>query len=105
MVAPSGGIWDGPRRIRSIAVIASSNRVLTHEGHEYHIQAEDRGETEAAFEVRVYEGGTVLWRRRMSYADLVARSLGREAFEEELRGQMEKAVHTLEAAVVRGRIA
>ena len=85
-------------------MIVSTNRVVAHEGRDYHIQAEDLGEAEASFEVRVYERGTVLWRRRLSYSELVAKHLERLAFEDELRAQMEKAAHTVEAAILRGRL-
>ena len=37
-------------------------------GREYHIQAEDLGVEQAVFEVRVYDGGAVLWHKRVPYA-------------------------------------
>jgi hypothetical protein len=65
---------------------------------------EDLGEALASFEVRVYDGGTVLWRKKIGYADLLARALPRMEQEEELRSQMEKALHTVQAAIAKGKL-
>ena len=81
------------------------NRIHQHEGKDYHLQAEDLGAEQAAFEVRVYDGGTVLWHKRMSYADLVAQKLPRLEQDEALRGLMEKTLHTVQAAITKGKLA
>jgi hypothetical protein len=65
---------------------------------------EDLGESLAAFEVRVYDGGTLLWRKKIVYADLIARALPRLEQDEELRTQMEKALHTVQAAISKGKL-
>jgi hypothetical protein len=85
-------------------VIVGLNRVLSHAGKDYHLQVEDLGFEAAAFDVRVYDGGSLLWHKRMSYADLAQRALPREEAERELRGLMEKTLHTLEAAIVKGKL-
>ena len=86
-------------------MIGGVNRVYEHGGREYHIQAEDLGVEQAVFEVRVYDGGTVLWHKRMSYADLVAQKLPRLEQDEALRGLIEKTLHTVQAAIAKGKLA
>jgi len=86
-------------------MIVGVNRVCEHEGREYHIQAEDLGVEAAVFEVRVYLAGSVLWRKRISYNDLLEKSLGRLEQEEVLRAQMEKMLQTVRAAIVKGKLA
>jgi len=81
------------------------NRVHQHEGKDYHLQAEDLGPEQAAFEVRVYDGGSVLWHKRMSYADLVAQKLPRLEQDEVLRVLMEKTLQTVQAAIAKGKLA
>jgi hypothetical protein len=85
-------------------VIAGINRLFDHGGKQYHLQAEDLGEAQAAFEVRVFDQGTVLWKKRVAYEDVLARGLPRLEQDDELRSMMEKALHTVEAAIVRGKL-
>ncbi len=85
-------------------MIMGTNRTCQHEGREYHVQIEDLGVTQASFEVRVYEHGSVLWRKRVAYNDLLARALPKTELEEHLRALMEKTLHTVEAAIAKGRI-
>jgi hypothetical protein len=86
-------------------VIVGANRAFTHEGREYHIQAEDLGEEAGCFEVRVYEHGAVLWNKRVPYADVLDRGLPRPAQEDTLREMMQKTLHTVQAAIVKGKLA
>ncbi len=86
-------------------MIIGVNRVYAHEGHEYHLQAEDLGLEQACFEVRVYDRGTVLWRKKVAYAEVVARNLPRLEQEEALRSMMEKTLHTVQAAIAKGKLA
>ena len=86
-------------------MIPGVNRVFPHEGKDYHLQAEDLGVEQASFEARVYDGGTVLWHKRISYADLVAQNLPRIEQDEALRSLMEKTLHTLQAAIAKGKLA
>ena len=85
-------------------MIVGVNRIFQHEGHDYHIQVEDLGIEQAAFEARVYEKGTVLWRRRVSYADLLAKALPKAEQDEALNGLMERTIHTVQAAIARGKL-
>lgn len=85
-------------------MIMGTNRTCQHGGHEYHLQIEDLGLQQASFEVRVYEHGTVLWLKRVAYADLLARALPKAELEEHLRALMEKTLHTVEAAIAKGRL-
>jgi hypothetical protein len=85
-------------------VIAGLNRVVGHQGRQFHIQVEDMGEEQACFEVRLHEQGGVLWSRRVSYQDVVARRLPKAERDEAVVSQMEKALHTVAAAIARGKL-
>jgi len=86
-------------------MLSGVNRVYPHDGKEYHLQAEDLGVEQASFEVRVYDGGSVLWSKRISYADVLARKLSREDQDEALRSLMEKTLQTVQAAIAKGKLA
>jgi hypothetical protein len=86
-------------------MIIGVNRVYEHDGKEFHLQAEDLGVEQACFEVRVYDGGTVLWRKRVAYAEVLAQKLPKLEQEESLRSLMEKTLHTVQAAIAKGKLA
>ena len=86
-------------------MIVGVNKVFSHDGREYHLQAEDLGLEQACFEVRVYDGGTVLWRKKVPYADVLAQNLPKLEQEESLRALMEKTLHTVQAAIAKGKLA
>ena len=86
-------------------MIVGVNRVYEHDGREFHLQAEDLGVEEACFEVRVYDGGTVLWHKRVPYDDVLAQKLPKIEQEESLRALMEKTLHTVQAAIAKGKLA
>ena len=85
-------------------MIGGVNRVYEHGGREYHIQTEDLGVEQAIFEIRVYDGGAVLWHKRVPYADLVARRLLKLEQDDELRALMDKTMHTVQAAIAKGKL-
>lgn len=85
-------------------MIGGVNRVYEHDGREYHIQAEDLGVEQAVFEVRVYDGGAVLWRKRLPYAELLEKKLPKAEQDEELRALMDKTMHTVQAAIAKGKL-
>ncbi len=85
-------------------MIMGTNRVVRHAERDYHVQAEDLGLAAGALEVRVYDQGALLWRKRVPYADLLARELPRPALEEALQALLEKTLLTVEAAIVKGRL-
>jgi hypothetical protein len=85
-------------------VIIGVNRILAHEGTDYHLQIEDLGTNTSALEARVYAHGAVLWHRRVPYQDLTAKGLPKSEFEEALRALMEKTLLTVEAAVRKGKL-
>lgn len=85
-------------------MIVASNRVFEHQGKAYHIQVEDLGVEQAAMEARVYDAGTVLWHKRVPYADVLARGLEKAAQDDELRGLMERTLHTVQAAIAKGKL-
>ena len=86
-------------------MIVGVNRVYEHGGREYHIQAEDLGLEQKCFEVRVYDRGTVLWHKRVPYDEVTDKGLPKADFEEALRVLMEKTLHTVQAAIAKGKIA
>jgi len=85
-------------------LIVGANKVYPHDGKEYHIQVEDLGTGSACLEVRVYVGGAVLWRKQIPYEDVLERSLPQLELEEELRGLMDKTIHTVQAGITKGKI-
>ena len=85
-------------------MIVGVNKVFPHEGTEYHLQAEDLGFDQGSFEVRVYEGGTILFQKRISYSGLISQKLPKLEFEEAVRGQMEKTLQTVQAAIAKGKL-
>lgn len=85
-------------------MIVGVNRVYEHGGREYHLQAEDLGLEQKVFEVRVYDQGTVLWRKRVPYGEVADKGLAKADFEEALRVLMEKTLHTVQAAIVKGKL-
>ncbi len=85
-------------------MIVGINRVYEHAGRSFHLQAEDLGLAQCCLEIRVYDGGTVLWRKKVPYTDLVEKQLPRLEQEEALRMLMDKTLHTVEAAIAKGKI-
>jgi len=86
-------------------VITGVNRVYEHAGRQYHIQAEDLGAEQQCYEVRVYDRGTVLWAKRFPYAGALAKDLPKSERQEALQALIEKTLHTVEAAIAKGRLA
>lgn len=85
-------------------MIAGVNRVYEHGGREYHLQAEDLGEQQSCFEVRVYDRGSVLWHKRIPYDEVLAQKLPRLEQDEAVLALMEKALHTVQAAIAKGKL-
>ena len=86
-------------------LIGGVNRVFAHEGREYHIQAEDLGVEQGVVEVRVYDGGAVLWRKRLPYAEILEKKLPKPEQDDALRAFMDKTLHTVQAAIAKGKLA
>jgi hypothetical protein len=86
-------------------MIIGVNRVLEHAGKQYHIQAEDLGVEQACVEVRVYLDGAVLWRKKVAYNEILQKSLPKAEQDEALNGFMEKTIHTVQAAISKGKLA
>lgn len=85
-------------------MIIGVNRDYEHGGRHYHIQAEDLGAELQCFEVRVYDSGTVLWSKRIPYGGAVAKGLPKTQHQEALRALIEKTLHTVEAAIAKGKV-
>jgi hypothetical protein len=75
-----------------------------HAGKQYHIQAEDLGVERGCIEVRVYDGGSMLWHKRLPYSDLLEKNLSLLEQDESLRQMIEKTLHTVEAAIAKGKL-
>jgi len=52
-------------------MIVGLNRAVEREGRHFHVQVEDLGEAHGCFEVRLHEGGGILWRKQVEYGDLL----------------------------------
>lgn len=85
-------------------MITGVNRVLKHEGRDLHLQTEDLGEKAAAFKVRVYDGGNVLWEKQVSYAEQLEEGLDHSEIEDRILGLMNKTLSTVGAAIQKGRL-
>lgn len=84
--------------------IIGINKIFEHGGKKLHIQTEDLGDETAAFEVRVYDGGSVLFLKRIPYAELKEQQLPKHEHEQALRTLMERTTQTVQAAIVKGKI-
>jgi len=85
-------------------MIVGLNKICEHEGKEYHLQAEDLGTDQASFDLRVYEGGSVRWQKRVPYAEIIEKSLPKAEQDEAILSLMEKSIHTLQAAIAKGKL-
>jgi hypothetical protein len=109
--APDGvlfGSWGARRALTfstGAAMITGVNRIFEHGGKQYHIQGDDLGTNEACFEVRVYDGGTVLWRKKVPYREVLEKNLPKADQEESLRALLEKTVLAVQAGIAKGKLA
>jgi len=85
-------------------MIVGMNRLIEHEGRQFHVQVEDRGEEHACFEVRLHEKGGILWRKQVGYRDILDQRLPRADQDDAIRASMEKTLHTVAAAIDRGKL-
>lgn len=85
-------------------MIAGLNRIVEREGRRFHVQVEDLGEAQACFEVRLHEEGGVLWSKKVDYSETLGQKLPKGEQDEAIRGSMEKMLHTVEAAIARGKL-
>ena len=86
-------------------MISGVNKIFEHEGRQYHIQGEDLGVDEACFEVRVYDGGTVLWRKKIPYREVLDKNLPTLELDESLRALLEKTLIAVQAGIAKGKLA
>lgn len=83
-------------------MIPGINRLFEHQDRKYRIECEDLGMPAGAFEIRVADGGSLLWQKRVPYGEGVDPS--QPTWERELRSKMEKTIQTVEAAIAKGKI-
>jgi hypothetical protein len=86
------------------AMIVGMNRIVEHEGRQFHVQVEDLGEAHACFEVRLHEGGGIRWRKQVGYRDILGQGLPKDEQDDAVRASMEKTLHTVAAAIARGKL-
>ena len=85
-------------------MIVGLNRAVEHEGRQFHLQVEDLGEAHACFVVRLIEGGGILWRKQVEYRDILGQGLSKSDQDDAIRASMEKTLHTVVAAIARGKV-
>jgi hypothetical protein len=85
-------------------MIVGLNRAVEREGRQFHVQVEDLGEAHGCFEVRLHEAGGILWRKQVDYRDVLARGLPKDEQDDAVRASMEKTLHTVIAAIARGKL-
>jgi hypothetical protein len=85
-------------------MIVGLNLRVEHEGRQFHVQVEDLGETRACFEVRVHEGGGIVWSKQVGYQDILDQKLPRNEQDDAVRSSMEKVLHTAATAITRGKL-
>ena len=85
-------------------MIVGLNRIVEHEGRQFHVQVEDLGEAHACYAVRLHEGGGILWRKQVDYQEILGQGLPRDEQDDAVRASMEKTLHTVVAAIARGKL-
>jgi hypothetical protein len=85
-------------------MIVGLNLRVEHEGRQYHVQVEDLGEARACFEVRVHEGGGIVWSKQVGYQEILDQNLPRIEQDDAVRSSMEKVLHTAATAIARGKL-
>jgi hypothetical protein len=85
-------------------MIVGLNLRVEHEGRQFDIQVEDLGEARACFEVRVHQGGGIVWSKQVGYQDILDQKLPRNEQDDAVRSSMEKVLHTAATAVARGKL-
>jgi hypothetical protein len=82
------------------AVITGFNTDVKHRNRVFHIQTEDKGESNPYVESLVYVGGEILATKRTSYAEVI-KTTGRD--DHAVQDLMEQQHRTMIAAIQRGR--
>lgn len=84
-------------------MITGVNTLVFADGTEYHVQIEDL-DGEKVLEARVYVGGRILFQKRQAYGPLLEGAANAPEAQERIRGEMERLLALLKAAIERGRI-
>jgi hypothetical protein len=94
-----------PSRLgEAAAMIVGLNRAVEHEGRKFLVQVEDLGEAHAFFVVRLHEGGGIRWSKQVDYREILSRGLPKDEQDDAVRASMEKTLHTVVAAIARGKL-
>jgi hypothetical protein len=59
-------------------MLTGFNTDVNHEGKTFHVQTEDKGESNPVIETLIYEGGQILASRRQDYAEQAGSGMSRE---------------------------
>ncbi len=84
----------------SSEMIIGFNTDVQHEGHVYHVQTEDCGVDNPAFESLVYVGGTIVAKKRTPYSE----QLSTGATEDAIASLLKRQHQVMIAAIKAGRI-
>jgi hypothetical protein len=84
----------------STGMISGFNTDVQHEGHVYHVQTEDCGVDNPAFESLVYVGGTIVAKKRTPYSE----QLSTGATEDAIASLLKRQHQVMIAAIKAGRI-
>ena len=84
----------------STGMISGFNTDVQHEGHIYHVQTEDCGVDNPAFESLVYIGGTIVAKKRTPYSE----QLSTGATEDAIASLLKRQHQVMIAAIKAGRI-
>jgi hypothetical protein len=84
-------------------MITGVNTLVPVGGTDYHVQIEDL-DGERVLEARVYVGGRILFQKRQDYGPLLEGAASPQEVQERIRGEMERLLALLKAAIERGRI-
>ncbi|MFY9607943.1 MAG: hypothetical protein WAU45_04915 [Blastocatellia bacterium] len=84
----------------STEMISGFNTDVQHEGHVYHVQTEDCGVDNPAFESLVYVGGTIVVKKRTPYSE----QLSTGATEDAIASLLKRQHQVMIAAIKAGRI-
>ena len=85
-------------------MIVGLNLRVEHAGRQFLVQVEDLGEARACFEVRLHEGGGILWSKQVGYQDIIDQRLPHAEQDEAVGSSMEKMLHTVATAIARGKL-
>ena len=89
---------------RATWMIVGLNRAVEHEGRHFHVQVEDLGAPQRVLRGPAARGGGIVWRKQVDYREILGRGLPRDGQDDAVLATMEKTLHTVVAAIARGKL-